>query len=104
MSSPFVFDGAPKSHAIAIVNWVARALLDKYANGQESYGGFLPEKGGLLREIECEVLDQAVYVRTIRMQLDSILDALNRGDVDIAKTSLKMLLRGSTKDRLPSSL
>ena len=49
-------------------------------------------------------LDQIIYTRAIRHQLDGILDAITRGDLDIAKTSLKMLLRGSPKDTLPSSL
>ena len=98
-----ILDGKPLSHAVSIVNWAASDLLSKYSAGQEHYGGYLPEKGGLLREIECEVLDQAVYARTIRLQLEGILDALNRGEVKIAKDSLRMMLRGSTKDRLPSA-
>lgn len=99
-----VLEGDDRSHAIAIVNWAAANIINKYEAGQREHGGHVWQKGGLMAELEAECLDHIVYSRTIRLQLDGILDALNRGAVEDAKTSLRMLLRGKTSDRLPSAL
>ena len=86
------------------INWFAQSAYQKFERGVIEHGGTLTRKGGLLAEAEAECLDHIIYTRAIRHQLDGILDAITRGDLDIAKTSLKMLLRGSPKDTLPSSL
>ena len=93
-----------RQSAVDTINWFADKAYTKCLAGSEQHGGTLVEKGGLLQEMECEVLDQAIYVRAIRHQLEGILDAINRGDYQDAAVSLKMLLRGSPKDTLPSSL
>ena len=67
------------------------------------FGKALEHNLALLCEAEAECLDLVIYHHALRVQLDGILDALNRGEVAVAKDSLRLLLRGTVKDRLPSA-
>ena len=88
-------------HLTRIVNWLSESVWNKYAAGIQKHGGHLPDKGGLLHEAECEVLDQAVYIRTLREQLQRIEKWIEDGKTENALVAVGHILRGSTLDRLP---
>lgn len=91
-----------RAHCNRIVNWFAETVTDKYAAGIREHGGHLPDKGGLLHEAECEVLDLAVYVRTLREQLTRIEGWLKDGRVEDAMIGLRHILHGTPADRMPT--
>jgi hypothetical protein len=84
----------------SIVGWFGEAATVKYTVGSREHGGELRQKGGLVAEAENEILDQAIYVRTIRKQLDGVLCALDSGHVSDAAAALRFILYGSPQDRL----
>ena len=90
-----------RQHALSIVGWFHESALNKYAKGIFEHGGHLPDKGGLLHEAECEVLDQAIYLRTVRGQLLRIEKWIEDGATEKALVAIGHILRGSTLDRLP---
>ena len=97
-------EGEDHTTICAVINNFAHHAWNKFAAGIAEHGGTLTHKGGLLHEAENECIDLVIYHHAVRHQLEGVLDALNRGEVLIAKDSLRMMLRGSTKDRLPSAL
>lgn len=90
-----------RQHATRVVNWLTEAVWNKYDAGIKRHGGHLPDKGGLLHEAECEVLDQAVYIRTLREQLARIEGWIEAGRTEDALIAIGYILRGSPLDRLP---
>ncbi len=92
-----------RAHCNRVISWLATAVTNKYAAGCRSHGGHLPDTGGLLHEAECEVLDQVVYVSTLREQLVRVEGFLEAGRVQDAMIALNHILRGSPADRLPAA-
>lgn len=90
-----------RDHALRIVNWLSESVYNKYAAGIKKHGGHLPNKGGLLNEAECEVLDQAVYIFTLREQLLRIEKWIEDGKTEHALVALNHLLRGTPLDTFP---
>ena len=90
-----------REHALRVVNWLTTAVWNKYDAGIVKHGGHLPDKGGILHEAECEVLDQAVYIRTLREQLLRVERWLDRGALDKALIAIGYILRGSPQDTFP---
>jgi hypothetical protein len=90
---------ADETNAQQIVDWFGPSVKAKYAKGAAEHGGELPFKGGLLGEAESEVLDFAVYVRTIRAQLQSVLHLI-QSDPGLAYRQLRCILHGTPADRL----
>lgn len=93
--------GAHRDHAVRIIQRLSRLTAEKYAAGQREHGGDLWKKGGLLRELEHEVVDQGVYALTLREQLATTLDWLMAGKVEEAMIALNLILHGTPEDRLP---
>jgi hypothetical protein len=91
-----------REHALRVVNWLTTAVWNKYDAGIVKHGGHLPDKGGLLHEAECEVLDQAVYIRTLREQLTRIEKWIEDGNTENALIAIGHILRGSPRDRFPT--
>jgi hypothetical protein len=96
-----MMDEPDRQHALRILNWLSEAVYDKYQKGVAHHGGHLPNKGGLLHEAECEVLDQAVYVRTIREQLERIEKWTEDGKTENALIAIGHILRGTPRDTFP---
>lgn len=88
-------------HAQEIARWFRDAGTEKYAKGIIEHGGHLPDKGGLLRELENEMLDGTIYTRTLRDQLTRVYAALLDGRNHEAMTALDAIIHGSPADRLP---
>jgi hypothetical protein len=97
-----MMDEPDRQHALRILNWLSEAVYDKYQKGVAHHGGHLPNKGGLLREAECEVLDQAVYVFTIREQLLRVEKWVEYGECEKALIALHHILHGTPADTLPT--
>lgn len=91
-----------RDHALRIVNWLSESVFNKYAAGIKKHGGHLPNKGGLLHEAECEVLDQAVYIRTLREQLGRIEKWIEDGKTEHALVGIGHILRGTPLDTFPA--
>jgi hypothetical protein len=87
-------------HALEISEWFDSAVFSKYSQGVFEHGGHLPDKGGLLAEAEAECLDLPVYIRTLRGQLERVLEALRVGHYTQAEDSLAAILHGTPEDRL----
>lgn len=62
-----------KAHAAQLADEVERRLIRKYTKGQEEHGGNLWEVPPLqlLEEAINEAIDQAVYLLTLRQQLEN---------------------------------
>ena len=96
-----IMDEPDRQHALSVISWFSEASFDKYAKGIKEHGGHLPDKGGLLKEAECEVLDQAIYLRTVRVQLQRVERWLEDGKTENALVAIGHILRGTPLDRLP---
>jgi hypothetical protein len=94
-------DEPDRQHRARILKWLDLALSWKYELGQQQHGGYLPDKGGLLFEAENEMIDQAVYLQTLREQLLRVESWIEHGATDKALIALGLILRGSTYDRFP---
>jgi len=92
-----------RAHVARVIDWLTEAVAAKYAGGIRRHGGHLPDKGGVLHELECEVLDQAVYAQTLREQLVRVEGFLEAGRVEDAMIGLNHILRGTPADRLPAA-
>lgn len=92
---------ADREHALSVINWFSEASFNKYAKGIQEHGGHLPDKGGLLHEAECEILDQAIYLRTVRAQLLRIERWLEHGATEKALIAIGHVLRGTPLDLFP---
>lgn len=92
-----------RAHVRRVIDWVAENVYTKYAAGIRKHGGHLPDKGGLLHEAECEVLDQVVYVNTLREQLLRVERFLEDGRIEDAMVAMSHILHGTPADRLPST-
>ena len=89
-----------RDHISAITAWFDDTVAVKYANGVKEHGGHLPDKGGVFAEAENEVLDMAVYLRTLRGQLEGVLALLQAHRPDAAEYNLKAILFGDMARRL----
>lgn len=56
---------------------VLKDLDAKYRAGQEKHKEFLPDKSGLIDEAIAEVLDLAVYLYTLRDQINNVKTKLD---------------------------
>ena len=92
---------ADRQHASRVARWLTDATLAKYEAGVAHHGGHLPNKGGLLHEAECEVLDQAVYIFTLREQLQRVEKWIEDGNTENALIAIGHILRGTPLDRFP---
>lgn len=88
-------------HILSIIDWFSVHGFKKYAAGTVEHGGHLPNKGGLLKEAEAESLDLPIYLRTLRVQLQRVLLAINEGRTKEAATALHRILNGKPDDLLP---
>ena len=91
-----------RAHAHRVVGWLTSAVWNKYAAGIKKHSGHLPDKGGLLHEAECEVLDQAVYIQTLREQLERVYESMQEHEFSVAMDALGLILHGTPEDRLPT--
>jgi hypothetical protein len=82
-----------------VVEWFSSEARTKFCKGVEEHGGTLVQKGGLLGELEAEELDQIIYSRTIRAQLQSVLHLI-QSDPGLAYRQLRCILHGTPADRL----
>lgn len=98
-----ILEDKPRAHALRVINWLSESVFSKYSAGQKAHGGYLPEKGGVLHELECEIFDQAVYTHALREQLAHVLDLLVEGRVEDAIVTVNLILHGTSADRLPGS-
>lgn len=58
-----------REHCQIIVDWVRSAIWAKYEKGYREHGGDLWLKAGVLRDLEDEIIDAAVYYHTAKSQL-----------------------------------
>jgi hypothetical protein len=89
------------AHLGRVTKWLSLATIDKYQAGVQEHGGHLPNKGGLLREAESEVIDQAVYLHTLREQLLRVEKWMEHGETNKARIALRFILRGTATDLFP---
>jgi len=81
-----------EAHASAIATDTGRAIREKYLRGHEEHGGYLPEKPAMLAHATDEVIDLAVYLHTMRTQLNDVRDLLKAGMAGPALVALERLL------------
>lgn len=92
-----------RAHVGRVIDWLVENIYKKYSAGIRRHGGHLPDKGGVLHELECEVLDQAVYASTLREQLGRVETFLEDGRIEDAMIALRHILHGTPADRLPGA-
>lgn len=67
----------PQDHADKLGNEVRQRLIAKYLKGQKEHGGELWRKRGIIDMAIEEAIDQAVYLLTLKEQLNELERELN---------------------------
>ncbi len=87
-------------HMRAIGESMVKKLDAKYRKGQKEHGGNIWEKAGMLANAEDEVTDLAVYVHTLRGQLEEAV-SLMRAGTPVAMSKARDIIKkiiGRTND------
>ncbi len=85
---------AQERHLEDVQDRVVVELSIKYPEGQETHGGNIWAKPGMMRQMRNEVLDQVVYSDVLEQQLREILALLREGQDIPAYQKLNALLNG----------
>ena len=71
---------SPEQHAEQLADEVKHRMITKYMAGQKEHGGQLWQKKGLIDMAIEEAIDQAVYLLTLKQQLDKA--GIELGEID----------------------
>jgi hypothetical protein len=71
-----------EAHLQRVLTRFTRALSQKYRAGQREHGGNLWTKRGMLDRAIEEAIDQAIYLMTLREQIENGFDAADALDED----------------------
>lgn len=71
---------SPQDHAEKLADEVKQRMITKYMAGQKEHGGELWRKRGLIDFAIEEAIDQAVYLLTLKQQLEDA--GVELGEID----------------------